>query len=53
VQSEELLAKGEVFQDEMLAGTKGTAKPAEEVSEPHDHGKNLIRRCQSSHRISH
>jgi hypothetical protein len=41
VQSEELLTQGEVFQDEILAGTKGTAKPAEEVPEPSDHAKNL------------
>ena len=48
-----LTTHSEVFEDEILAGTKGTAKPAEEVPEPHDHGKNLIRRCQSSHRINH
>ncbi len=41
MQSEELLTQGEVFQDEILAGTKGTAKPAEEVPEPYDHAKNL------------
>ena len=41
VQSEELLTQGEVFQDEILAGTKGTAKPAEEVPEPYDHAQNL------------
>src|ERR1019366_311756 len=39
--SEELLTQGEVFQDEILAGTKGTAKPAEDVPEPYDHAKNL------------
>ena len=41
MQSEELLTQGEVFQDEILAGTKGTAKPAEEVPEPYDHAQNL------------
>jgi hypothetical protein len=41
VQSEELLTQGEVFQDEILAGTKGTAKPAEDVPELYDHAKNL------------
>ncbi len=40
--------KGEVFEDEIFASTKDAAKPAEEVPEPHDHGKNLIRRRQSS-----
>ena len=48
MQSEELLTQGEVFQDEILAGTKGTAKPAEEVPEPHDHARILPERCQSS-----
>jgi len=35
------LTEGEVFKDEILAGTEGTDYPAEEVPEPHDHGKNL------------
>ncbi len=47
VQSEQLLTQGEVFEDEILPGAKGTAKPAEEVPEPNDHGKNLIRRSRS------
>jgi hypothetical protein len=42
VESQELLTQSKVFEDEILAGTKGTAKPTEEVPEPHDHGKNLI-----------
>ena len=42
VKSEQLLTQGKVFEDEILAATKGTAKPAEKVPEPHDHGKNLI-----------
>ena len=41
MQSEELLTQDEVFQNEILAGTKGTAKPAEDVPEPYDHAKNL------------
>jgi hypothetical protein len=28
-------------EDLILAGTKGTAKPAEDVPEPYDHAKNL------------
>jgi hypothetical protein len=48
VESEHLLAQGKIFEDEILAGGKGTAKPAEEVPEPHDHGKNLIRRRQTA-----
>jgi hypothetical protein len=42
VKSEHLLTQSNIFEDEILAGTKGTAKPAEEVPEPHDHGKKLI-----------
>src|SRR5664279_3751698 len=48
VESEHLLTQGKIFEDEILAGGKGTAKPAEEVPEPHDHGKNLIRRRQTA-----
>jgi hypothetical protein len=38
VESQQLLTQSRVFEDEILAGTKGTAKPAEEVPEPHDPG---------------
>ena len=47
MESEQLLTEGKIFEDEVLAGAKGTAKPTEEVPEPHDHGKNLIRRRQN------
>jgi len=47
VESQQLLTQSEVFEDEIFASTKDAAKPAEEVPEPHDHGKNLIRRRQS------
>jgi hypothetical protein len=47
MKSEQLLTQSKIFEDEILAGTKGTAKPAEEVPEPHDHGKNYIQRRQS------
>jgi len=42
VKSEQLLTQGKVFEDEIFAVAKGTAKPAEEVPKPHDHDKNLI-----------
>ena len=41
MESQELLTKSEVFQDQILAGTECGENPASEVSEPHDHGKNL------------
>ncbi len=47
MKSQQLLTQSKIFEDEILAGAKGTAKPAEEVPEPHDHGKNHIRRRQS------
>ena len=36
-----MLTKGEVFEQEILAGTKHRDKPAKEVPEPRDHGQNL------------
>jgi hypothetical protein len=41
VKSEQLLTQRKIFEDEILAGAKGTAKPAEDVPEPTDHAKNL------------
>ncbi len=41
MENEQLLTQGKIFEDEILAGAKSTAKPAEDVPEPHDHGKNL------------
>ncbi len=41
MEGEQLLTQGEIFQDEILAGTERTNNPAEQVSEPHNHDKNL------------
>jgi hypothetical protein len=41
VKSQQLLTQRKIFEDEILAGTKGTAKPAEDVPEPSDHARNL------------
>ena len=41
-QSQELLAEGKVFEDEILSRTEGTDNPADEVSEPPDHGQDRI-----------
>jgi hypothetical protein len=38
VESEQLLAQGKIFEDEILASAKGIVTPAEEVSEPRGHG---------------
>jgi hypothetical protein len=37
-----LLAEGQVFEDEILSRTEGTDNPADEVSEPRDHGQDRI-----------
>src|SRR5207245_5104638 len=41
-QSQELLAEGQVFEDEILSRTEGTNNPADEVSETRDHGQNRL-----------
>jgi len=41
MESEQLLTQGEIFKDEIPAGTERTNNPAEQVPEPHNHGKNL------------
>jgi len=42
VQSEQLLAESQVFEDEVLAGAKRADDPPEEMPERHNHGKNNI-----------
>ena len=40
MQSQQLLTKSQVFEDEVLPGTESAVQPAEEMSERHDHGKD-------------
>ena len=42
VQSQQLLMKSQVFEDEVLAGAKSAEHPPEEMPERQDHGKNII-----------
>jgi hypothetical protein len=42
MQSQQLPTESQVFEDEVLAGTASAGHPAEEMSERHDHSKNLI-----------
>lgn len=44
--SEQLLMKGDVFKDEILAGSECTNNPAEEVPESKDHGTDLNPTCR-------
>jgi hypothetical protein len=41
VKSKQLLTQRKIFEDEILAGAKGTAQPAKDVPEPYDHAQNL------------
>ena len=42
MQSQQLPTESQVFEDEVLAGTASAGHSAEEMSERHDHNKNLI-----------
>jgi hypothetical protein len=42
VQSQQLPAESQVFEDEVLAGAESTDHPAEEMSERRDHSRNHI-----------
>jgi hypothetical protein len=41
MQGQQLPTESQVFEDEVLPGTESTDQPPEEMSERHDHGKNL------------
>jgi hypothetical protein len=42
VQHQQLLAKGQIFEDKAVARTESNENKAEEMPEEYDHGKNLI-----------
>jgi len=42
VKSEQLPTQGKIFENKILAGTKGTASPSEKVSGPHDRSRILF-----------
>jgi hypothetical protein len=42
VQHQQLLAKGQIFEDKAVARTESNENPAEEMPEEYHHGKNLI-----------
>ena len=42
VQSQQLSTESQIFEDEVLARTASAEHPTEEISERHDHSKNLI-----------
>jgi hypothetical protein len=47
VQSQQLPTESQVLKDEALAGTASADHPAEEMSEPRDHSKNLSGKVQT------
>ena len=40
VQSQQLLAEGQIFEEEIFSGTEGTDKPSQEVPERNEYGRN-------------
>jgi hypothetical protein len=42
MQHQQLLAKGQIFEDKAAARTESNENPAEEMPKEYDHGKNLI-----------
>ncbi len=47
MEGKQLLTKGQIFEDQILARSEGTKNPTEKVPEPHDHGRNLIETRQN------
>ena len=45
VQHQQLLAKGQIFEDETLAGAESNENPAGEMAEGYDHGRILSERA--------
>ena len=52
MQHEQLLAKGEVFQDEILMGTESTDNPTEKMPKAQDHGRILSKGVRADRRAS-
>src|ERR1700731_2420916 len=49
VQSQQLLMKSQVFEDEVLAGAESADHPLEEMPERQDHSKNIIGKVRINH----
>ena len=49
VQSQQLLMKSQVFEDEVLAGAESADHPPEEMPERQDHSKNIIGKVRINH----
>lgn len=42
MQGEQLLAEGQILEDEILAGAEAVNQAAKQMPKPHNHGRNLI-----------
>ena len=42
MEDKQLLPEGEIFEDEILAGTEDADQPTQQMPEPHTHGENHI-----------
>ena len=49
MQSQQLLMKSQVFEDEVLAGAESADHPPEEMPERQDHSKNIIGKVRINH----
>ena len=49
MQSQQLLMKSQVFEDEVLAGAESADHPPEEMPERQDHSKNIIGKVGVNH----
>ena len=49
MQSQQLLMKSQVFEDEVLAGAESAGRPPEEMPERQDHSKNIIGKVRINH----
>jgi len=53
VQSQQLEAESQVFEDEVFARAKRAGDPPEEMPERHNHGRDIIGTIESSFALSH
>ena len=42
MKDKQLLPEGEIFEDEILAGTEDADQPTQQMREPYNHGENHI-----------
>lgn len=42
MEDKQLLPEGEIFEDEILAGTEDADQPTQQMREPYNHGENHI-----------